>query len=117
MALTLEQTTRLEREKYHATGYEVILEHDSGERYLITYTRRRSYAGMRSAVWQNYFDELIAFLRARGMDDSARVEWDKSKKQERLSMHADKAPEWTIRFSGRTKRECIIEGELPRITQ
>lgn len=90
---------RLNRLKYGRTRYELVAAHPDGRRILVGYTSkgRRGLAAMVHKVG----NELAAFCGDPYITYSPRV--------------ADGATigDWRINFSGRTQRDCILEGELP----
>ena len=96
---TLEKLQRIQR---YATRYEIIA--TNGERrYLIQYNARRSAPG------------LIASVKARGPLILRRLEIPPDAPFSWIQRGRDaaiKLGEWSIRFSGRTQRDAILEGEL-----
>lgn len=90
---------------YDGTRYEIELVAPDGTRRLVAYTGRYSQIGMRSAI-QSRIDALLAIIPdgtgITHVGKGTRREW-------RL------ATGHVIRFSGRTEREAIANGELARI--
>ena len=105
MDATLE--AKLSRLKNYSTRYELVASRGTGpdrESYLIAYTSRNNRQGLWAAVTQeSRVHKLIALTGDKEIHFAKRA--------------GDGATmgEWTIRFSGRTQRECYIEGELPYI--
>lgn len=99
MTATLEQ--RLARLKHYSTRYELIAEHPDGRRYLVIYTTRRSRAGLQ--------DGLLARLEDGSLD---RVIGTREMTYGRRAADGVTMGDWRVRFSGRTQRECYIQGEL-----
>lgn len=94
---------RLERLRLFSTRYEIELRHTDGRAYLVLYTARRTFAGMIGAVRERW-DDVAALT---GVDS-----WDAGGKRNATEGRVTSG-EWSIRFSGRTQRECYITGELP----
>ena len=102
--LTVEQERKLNRIKNRRTLYETIL--TNGEKtYLFCYTGRRSRGG------------LVEILRKR-IDDIEKIVGMNFIEKHSLAWKAvgEKwyfiGTKWEIRFSRRTHRQCILEGEL-----
>jgi hypothetical protein len=85
------------------TRYEMIAERGT-ERYVIGYYARRT----RRSVWAAAFDSRIRMLD--GLDEAP---VDVSGKGARTAIAFNG---WTVRFSGRTERSAIAEGELKAFT-
>lgn len=88
---------RLEALKYRTTLYELVIEKD-GKRYLAGYCRkgRNGLFGMLAKNAEKIaalFGDTVTF--AKRASDGAYING------------------WHVHFTGRTERECIIEGELP----
>jgi hypothetical protein len=99
MTATIEK--RLERIKNYATRYEMAA--TKGDRsVLVCYASNRSRQAMHKYI-QNRAEQLIKLTGATTMEFGSRV--------------ADGCMmgEWSIRFTGRTQRECILSTELPFI--
>lgn len=98
---------RLERLRNHSTKYEVVAETSSqyGKRYLIAYTSRRSRHGLLKACQS----KGEAIIKAFGITDNDQfIPSPKAADGFRIGV-------WQFRFSGRTQREAIMQGELPWI--
>jgi hypothetical protein len=100
------QSAKLAKLHSYGTRYEVEVEHPNGARKLVAYTPRRTGTGLVSAVTA-HGERIVSFL---GIGDTASMSW---KGKGRDAMGVDGGG--VIRFSGRTQREAIIEGELPFI--
>jgi hypothetical protein len=94
-------TERLERLRNRATLYELAMTRGE-ERLLVAYSQRKGRRDIFKAVTA---DHRVGPIMARTGAD--RIEFAKRA--------ADGAMMggWTIRFTGRTERDAIIEGELP----
>lgn len=102
-ALTEDQIRKLTRLQNRATAYEIICT-KNGSVTRIAYTQRHSQNGL-IAILRDRLDSLLAFGVA------VDVEFVPSGKGIRRSLtFADGS---VIRFSGRTQRGAIIEGEYP----
>jgi hypothetical protein len=99
--LTSTQLAKLARIKNYSTRYELIVEND-GIRHLVVYTPRRNRQGLISAIECSVAHGLSALT---GVDSITF-----SKRGDEPSAIVGK---WRIRFSGRTQRDAIIQGELP----
>lgn len=95
---------KLEALKWRATRYEAVLEHN-GARYLIGYTAMHSRHGLLK-VAQAHGQQIIGFLGV-----SADQEMTAGKRAADGFRIGDSA----IRFTGRTQRDAILEGELQPI--
>jgi hypothetical protein len=87
-----------------STTYEVVLELPSGDKFRVGYTNRRSGRG------------LFEMIRLRGRDLLATVGAPEDacvKPVPGPAFQFDNGA--TVRFSGRTKRDAILGGELPRL--
>ena len=92
---------KLERLRNRGTSYEITIS-DGEQTYRVAYTPRHSRDGLLRAI-RSTGKEIVTAL---GMPDTALV-------------HAGKRAEdgftledWQIRFSGRTQRDAISNGEL-----
>lgn len=103
MPLTETQIAKLERLRFHATRYEIELTTAAGAKWLVAYTPRRNFRGPLAAVQQRG----SAILRVAGMPDDATVTRDGA------SLRFGDGS--VIRFSGRTQRDAISNGELPYV--
>ena len=101
--LTAEQTRKLERLQNCATRYEAVVIRQDGEKRLVAYSGRKSRAGLLSAVQQRG-QAVIAFL---GLSDSDQMTWRNGE----FALGTGHA----IRWSGRTQRDAIMQGELTYI--
>ena len=88
----------------YGTKYEIALKLLSdGREFRVCYSGRKSRSGLLSAVQAAGPD----ILRVTSMPDDARMEWkDGAMKLGTVA---------TIRFTGRTQRDAICSGELPRV--
>lgn len=103
--MTLETTRRLQSLQGRYSFYEVIAEKD-GKRILIGYTQRRSRYG------------LLLALRARAAAVILLTECTEEDGQivaGRRASDGFTVNGWTLRFSGRTARQAILEGEHEHI--
>lgn len=95
---------KLDRLKNYHTRYELVA--TSGDRkVLLGYTTRNNRRGLWAVVTdESRVQAVIKLVGTESIHFAKRA--------------ADGATmgEWTIRFSGRTQRECYIEGELPYVT-
>lgn len=106
MMLSPEQSAKLERLRLFATRYEVELVHPDGRRVLLGYTARKSRPGLRALARPR----VAAIWRWLGVPQGSETTWAKRGPEIRV---------WgggAIRFSGRTQRDAIMEGELQEIT-
>lgn len=92
---------KLERIKHRSTLYELILE-GNGKRYLVAYAPKSGAQLCRTA-----FARAEMIVKAAGIPEN----------QPWYLTQSDKATTagFVIRYSGRTQRDAIIEGELPFI--
>lgn len=92
------QEQKLARLHNRPTGYEVAA--IKGEtRILVAYCQRHSFSGLRNAVY-NRAEKVVAL--------TGKTEFQSRKGDMLLG-------DWTIRFTGRTQRDAILEGELPYV--
>lgn len=103
--MTPELETRLKSLQNYHTRYEVVGEHADGRKYLAGYTSRRNRTGLIKMVQQNG----EAWLKMLG-DCDLKVE-KKDRQGRTTADHQLVAGEWRFYFTGRTQRECYIEGE------
>jgi hypothetical protein len=89
---------KLERLRNRQTKYELVASHPDGRRLLIRYTSRTGRNGLYDALAQ----DAERLCRVLGADD---ITWGKR------SADGGTMGEWVLRFSGRTQREAIIDGE------
>ena len=96
-----ERLVRLARLTNRGTYYELaaIL---GDQRRLVAYTQRRSRSGMLAAC-RNRAVLLIALTGAENLQFGKRT------------VDGATMGDWQIRFTGRTERDAIMEGELPYI--
>ena len=102
LVLPPETQRRLERLKYRATLYELVMER-AGEKYLVLYSGQSR-------------DNLLSAVRKHGtifakITGSSIITFGKR------ASDAATSGDWRIYFSGRTEREAITEGELPFIKE
>jgi hypothetical protein len=95
---------RLAQAMRYGTTYEVVLEMPTGERFRVGYTPRRSRLGLLAAM-RNRGRELLV---AVGAPEDATV-----KPIAGPAFQFENGA--TVRFSGRTARDAILGGELPRL--
>jgi hypothetical protein len=91
--------SRLLRLKNRRTRYELVAEHPDGRRLLVRYTSRLGRRGLFDALQQDSA-RLCAVLGADAIHFGTRAG------------DGGTMGEWKIRFTGRTQREAIIDGEL-----
>jgi len=97
--LTNEQIIKLARLKNYSTRYELVAYGPNGEKILVCYTPRKSLRGVIDAI-RSRWEECE---RMAGTDQC----YTQKRAEDGCKMGA-----WVIRFSGRTQREAIIDGEL-----
>jgi hypothetical protein len=90
---------RLQRLQNRHTLYELVASHPDGRRFLVAYCGRRGRRGIFTAL-AGRAAAMTALTGDDGIKFAARA-------ADGGTMGA-----WTIRFSGRTQRECYIAGEL-----
>ncbi len=97
--LTAKQTHRLERLRNRGTLYELVAVHaESRQTILVGYGGNRSHG--RQALRRICEERIDSIRQFAGCQDV------------RMGKGASATcGEWTISWSGRTQRECIIEGE------
>jgi hypothetical protein len=98
--MTPEIEAKLERLKNYHTRYEVIMERGT-ERVLVVYMHNQSYRRLREAVVEK-INPIQTFAGASVYEEAM------GRGKRSLA-----AGDWRIRFSGRTQREAILQGELP----
>ena len=103
MALTTEQVAKLTRLQNHATRYEAVVERHDGTKRLLAYSGRKSRQGLLAAIRQRG-QAVLAFL---ALSETDQMTWEKGA----FALGTGNA----IRWSGRTQRDAIMEGELPYI--
>ena len=89
------------------TRYEIVCHSPTGERWLIGYTARPGKPGMMNST--RAIGESVVALT--GVTDQDKAKFSGGRTRARL----DLGNGWAIAFSGRTQRDAIIEGELPRV--
>lgn len=104
-----EATARLQALHRRPTRYELVAESPSGERTLLGYSVRRTRAVMLGLA-QEHGKELVALMEL-GDDTGIQFERDPTPAAPVMMV----ANSWRIRYTGRTERCAIIEGELPHI--
>ena len=101
--LTAEQTRKLARLQNCATRYEAVVIRQDGEKRLVAYSGRKSRAGLLTAAQQRG-KAVLAFLEC---NVASTLEW----KNGEFRMCDGSV----IRWSGRTQRDAIMQGELTYI--
>ena len=101
MPLTADQTRRLEEIKNLYTRYEVVLARQTGEKVLVGYTGRKSRKGLLNAL-RRHPDAVIELVGGENVATFTK---------EGLSFSSG----WTAKFSGRTERDAILQGEIEHI--
>lgn len=102
--LTAEQSTRLNRIKNRTTAYEISLRRPDGSIELLCYSCGKSGATLRQVVRKRW-DYL------QSLAPGAIFGWKRGD-----TMTLDTVSDGTgfqIRFTGRTQRDAICDGELP----
>ena len=94
--MTKEQERKLIRIKHYATRYELILA-NRGDSYLVVYSSSRS----RGVVFDSVHKWAQQIIAITGEDEMKMVKGGAT------------LGDWKVRWSGRTQREAILEGELP----
>lgn len=97
-------TEKLNRLHNGPTRYELVAE-KGDERILIAYSMRTGRRALLTAA-QKHGHALLAMMK---LDDNTKFEFLKP------AAKGAKVGDWTIRFSGRTQRDAISNGELPWI--
>lgn len=82
------------------TRYEVAVERGE-DRYLVGYTARRSGRGLYAYLPGN---EPLVMLVLDGLEDTP---------MKKRAKAIEFGTGWTVRFTGRTERTALTEGELP----
>lgn len=87
------------------TSYEIAVTHEDGRSFLVCYTARKSRSGLASAVRGDArWDALVKITGVTG--------WQ----YHRRAADGVYGNGWTIRFTGRTKRDAqTLDRELPFI--
>jgi hypothetical protein len=103
--LTAEQVRKLERLRLYGTRYELAMTHtETRESLLIAYSTGKA----RRDVFRYVSDpDRVGPIVARTGSDS--IHFGKR------AADGGTMGEWSIRFTGRTQRQAITEGELPYI--
>ena len=101
--MTAAQLARLEQIARYATRYEVTAQRDNGERVLIGYTSRRSRHGLLRLL-RIHAEQVITLTGCT--EDTMMTAGKRASDGFRIN-------DWALRFTGRTQRQAIIEGELP----
>lgn len=86
------------------TLYEIAAIHPDGRRVLVVYTARRSRSGLLKACRESEQAQAIVAL----CQCETWSAWPKAEQ-------GMKCGEWSIRFTGRTRKDAKAEGELPFI--
>lgn len=103
--MNAETLAKLDAIKYHSTRYELTISHPDGRRYLVAYTPRKNRAGIFDAISEATRGPwLVAKTGDQDIHFAKRV--------------ADGATmgEWTINFTGRTQRDCVLGTGGPALT-
>ena len=107
--MTNEQFSKLEAIQRRATRYELAAIHGDGTtRVLIGYTSRQSRSGIMAKCRQH--GELVCKLTCPTGEEI--MSWPKP-----ASSGMRIGSDWSIRFTGRTQRDAILEGELQSLTE
>lgn len=110
--LTDEQTARLARLHNRLTAYELEVVHPDGTTALFCYTQRKSRIGLMVATEG---PRAIRACRFLGIDPAtARYRVPRGTARAELRLIPGNG---VIRFTGRTERQAIMEGELPRMPE
>lgn len=91
---------KLDRLKNYRTRYELAASHPDGRKVLIRYTARKGRRGLLDALTM----DAARVCKVLGSDD---IHWAKR------AADGGTMGDWTVKFSGRTQREAILDGELP----
>jgi hypothetical protein len=105
-ALTAAQESRLESLRNHSSRYEVVASRD-GEIILIGYTIHKSRSGLLATLRR----EPAATTAVMCPKGDEMVTWLKP------AIHGCTIGGWLVRFSSRTERDAIMEGELKHVAQ
>ena len=103
--LTEEQQRKLAALTNRATSYELVLTHPDGRRVLLCYSGRKSHAGL-VAVVRSRADAVAVFL---GLSLEKPFGYVREKGKTMIRFPGGGTLDW----SGRTKRDAIMGGELP----
>lgn len=107
--LNQHQTARLAALHNYGTAYELILT-NGAQRYLVTYCRKTG-PGLVAALRRAITGQTTRLDFVAELTHTSAQSWKWTGPREVAS------GEWRIAFSGRTEREAITLGELPRVTQ
>ena len=97
---------RIQALKHYRTLYEIVVEHSDGRRLLVAYSSQNSRSGLLDAM-RSRGPEIVAYC---GLSDDANIVFAGGG-----ATISDAGKTWSVRFSGRTQRECIRSGELQRL--
>lgn len=100
--LTAEQMAKLARMRDCSTLYEAVIVRPDGAKCLLAYCGQHSKRGLQMAL-QTRGEHAVRFL---GVAPDARVTVERGSQDLRITGGG------IVRFSGRTKRDAIMEGEL-----
>jgi len=103
--LTDSQLSKLERIKRYGTRWELVLVTPAGEQILLRYTAQHTRRGIIEQI-RYHGARLVELTGAEQFDSLG--EW----KGRGISLG-----EYRVRFSGRTQRDAILQGELPYISE
>jgi len=102
MPLTAHQTKRLTALQHYGTAYEAVVIHPNGTTVRLAYTYRHSFRGLQDVLIK-YAEKVIAFL---GDDPKPYAVHNGKRRTITISGGG------VVKFSGRTERQAIQEGEL-----
>jgi hypothetical protein len=114
--MTTQQLERLERLRYYRTLYEVAITSPDGTRYLVGYASQGrakreaciARASQRIATLTGIPSNRLCLHYGGAWSKAAHTAWT-------ISDGEDGAPTaWSVNYTGRTEREAIQAGELPR---
>lgn len=91
---------KLIRIRNYGTRYELVASHPDGRKVLVGYTPRRGRSGLFDMLAKNG-EAWVKFSGAENITFGKRVS------------DGAVSGEWSIKFSGRTQRDAICNGELP----
>ena len=105
--MTSTQSARLAAIANRYTRYEVIAQRDNGERVRIGYTMHRSRHGLLQ-VLRAHADQVIALTNCG--ENTMMTAGSRASDGFRIN-------DWSLRFTGRTERQAILEGEHQSFAQ
>lgn len=107
--MTQNQIARLSALRLYGTKYELILTNGHA-RYLVAYCRKTG-PGLRAALRRQITGQTTRLDFIAELTGTAADAWRMT------GPHSAQAGAWVLQFSGRTEREAITMGELPRVSQ